>query len=478
MNEETITRTDINGKEYESNFTQQDAEKLMTKAILLNVERREKEEENKTPYFIFEKEGQAREFLKQQPIFYDKAGLWWVWNLEMSMWEISDEVDILNRIRNTIGINTINAKERNEIINALKQIGRENAPEVVTKNWIQFKNKIVDVETGEIFDAIPKYFMTNPIPHNIGESEETPTLDKYFGEWVIEEGLQDESYINTLYEILAYSCLQKQFLQRMFAFVGSGSNGKGVFLSILKKFLGKDNICSTELKLLSSNQFESSSLYKKQACFMGEVDSADMQNTNLIKKLSGEDDIRYCFKGKTPFTEQSSTTCFMNTNSLPVSPDKSIGFYRRWLIIDFPHEFPVGKDIISSIPDIEFENLAKKVIRIVSELIQRKAFTNEGDIEIRRKKYEDRSSPLMSFVKEYCVEDLEAYIPFKKFLPYFLDYLKSKKLRPFTPKNTSKMLKEEGFEVNKSTRDGISTTYVFGITLKNTSNTPNTNNDC
>lgn len=443
--------------------------------IKLEIKQYEKElglnkpELKENPFSMFGKIGAVRNFIKLQPLFYDKANIWWMWNHEETCWEMSDEVDILNKIRRA-NHDTVTSKEKAEIINALKQVGRENAPEEVTRNWIQFKNKIVDVETGDIFPATPKYFITNPIPFKIGDSENTPTMDKYFGEWAIKEGLQDKTYINTLYEIIAYSCMKKQFLQRMFAFVGSGSNGKGVYISILKKFLGKNNVCSTELSVLANNQFESSALYKKQACFMGEVDAEDMKNTNLIKKLAGEDDIRYCFKGKTPFTEESSTTCFMNTNSLPISPDKSKGFYRRWLIVDFPHEFPVGKDILATIPEVEFENLSKKVIKICQEILKSKKFTNEGDINTRIKRYEDRSNPMIRYIEDFCEEDPEKYIVLKSFVNNLNQYLTKNRLRMVTVKYVAKKLREEGFEV-KGRRvylgdDYVQTTCVFGLDLK------------
>ena len=66
---------------------------------------------------------------------------------------------------------------------------------------------------------------------------------------------------------------------------------------------------------------------------MGEVDTYDLTNTNLLKQLAGEDLIRFEFKGKTPFSEKSNTTCFIASNSLPVTPDRSNGFYRRNLIL-------------------------------------------------------------------------------------------------------------------------------------------------
>ncbi len=420
---------------------------------------------------VFIRLNQAKAFTKKQPLFYDNAGIWWLWNFDKFCYERSDDVDILNGLASNMNIETTNSKVRGEILWALKQVGRKSIAKHPGKTWVQFKDKIIDVKTGEEFESTPEYFITNPIPWAIGKSENTPTLDKYFREWVVMEEVQDESYIKTLYQHLAYSTLQHQFLQRIFAYTGSGSNGKGVFLSLVAKFLGEDNICTTELKLLATKQFESSALYKKQAVFMTEVDAYDMKNTNLLKKLTGEDQIRYEFKGKTPFMESSGTTSFISTNSLPVTPDKSLAFYRRWDIVDFPHIFTVGKDILAEIPDVEFNNLAKKCVRVCKELYKERKFNNEGTVEERMKRYEERSNPLMEFINNEMEESPEVHIVFNSFHKLFCKFLKTKRLRMMTKITTSRGLKNEGFEVKgrrTTAEDGsdIQTTCVFGISEK------------
>jgi len=417
------------------------------------------EKKEKSSYFIFEKEGQAIQFIKKQPLFYDRSDMWWLWSKEKLKWEITDRTDILNGIKK-LGVNTITSKDKTEIINALQQVGRENMPKEIPKEYVQFKNRIINIKTGEEFEPDPKRFSTNPIPWNVGDSEETPTMDKYFKEWV------GKKYVDTLYEIIAYSSCSEQFMQRMIALVGGGANGKGTYIKVIKKFLGKGNTSTSELALLSTNQFETSTIYKKLLCEMGEVSYEDLKSTNQIKKLSGEDDIRYCFKGKTPFTEESPTTCIINTNSLPNTPDKTLGFYRRWLIVDFPNQFPIKSGILESIPDSEFDNLARKSIRILKEMYEKQEFTNEGDYQERAKRYEERSNPVMKFIEEYCDEDIEKYISLKKFSTALNDYLISKHLRKISPKEIKKKLGEEGFEVSRTTKNYVRDFYISNLNLK------------
>ena len=71
-----------------------------------------------------------------------------------------------------------------------------NHPKEAKSTWVQFKNTINDIETGEIFEASPEFFVTNPIPWEVGGSEETPKMDKLFEEWV------GKDFVKTLHENL------------------------------------------------------------------------------------------------------------------------------------------------------------------------------------------------------------------------------------------------------------------------------------
>jgi len=438
------------------------------------LEKKLKEDiEKEEAYNIFTPEGQAKQFYKEQPYFYDSVKIFHLWNKEFGCWDSCDEIDMLNKLKSNIpNADTINSKTRSEIITSLKQVGRDKKPKDIPKTWVQFKNKIVDIISGEEFKPSPEYFTTNPLPYSISDDPSTPTIDKLIKEWVVDNISQDETYVKTMKEIIAYTICSDQFLQRMFAFCGAGMNGKGTFIKLLTKFMGKKNYCSSDIKVLSTNNFETAALYKKLACIMGEVDASDLKNTNTIKKLSGEDDMRFEFKGKGSFTEESITTCLIATNSMPTTPDKSMGFYRRWLIIDFPHQFSVKRDLIGQIPDEEFENLGRCCLNLLKEMQETNKLTNEGDLKQREERFEERSNPIMKFIENECEEDMNGKIEIREFCNVFNNYLKSKHLRIISPKVITKMLKEEGFEVSPRKilkgADVVSVRCVTNLSLKTT----------
>lgn len=392
----------------------------------------------------------ARKFVEAMPIYYDDSNIWWRWREKKKRWEICDEIDILNILDIcAIGINTIKTKDRVEIINSLKQQARKQKPLLPKRNWIQFNNEIIDLETGERFEATSKYFISNPIPHNLGRSDETPIMDKIFEEWV------GKDHVKTLYEILAYCTLPDYPLHRIFCFIGGGMNGKSCFLNLLRKFVGNYNCCSTELDVLLNSRFEITRLHKKLTCLMGETNFNEMRKTSILKKLTGGDFIGFEYKNKKPFEDLNYAKIIIATNNLPTTDDKTLGFYRRWLIIDFPNQFSEKKDILADIPDEEYENLAMKCVSKLIGLLENKEFHNEGDINERATKYENRSDPLQKFLETNIEEDFSSYISKSEFMKKLIEWLKENRFRELAENTVGKKMKEKGYQDSKKYVDWL-----------------------
>lgn len=425
---------------------------------IINIPETIKKEQDKIKK-IYSMRGQAEQFYEIHPFFYDKAKIFYEWDSENKKYNMCDEIDLLNKINESLGIETIDSKLKNEIIESLKQIGRKNEPLKPEDSWVQFKEKIYDGKTGEfLFEANPEYNFKNPIDWNLGEDDSLEVIDKLFIDWVGEEHKQE------LYEFLAYCMTGDKFLQRMFALCGGGSNGKGTFIKLAQKFLGKDNCISSEIRALSENQFEPAVLHGKLLCIMGEVSSSDLKNTNMIKKIAGEDTISFQFKGKMPFTDKNTATCVCLTNSLPTTPDKSIGFYRKWHIIDFPNQFKgIETNLIASIKESEFKNLAKKCLNILSDLYKNKRLSNEGSFEDRIKKYEERSNPVIRFIEENCEENPGDMLPLREFTTICNEFLKKNHLRILNVMQIGKILREEGYTIGPRIINNFSIVVIVNL---------------
>lgn len=408
-------------------------------------------------------------FYDHHPIYYDESGFWWLWNPEEYRWSQVDDIAIINEFRKTPIALTISSTKafspvRHEavLLRAAKMVGRDRRPEDVGPEWLQFQDVLYNIYTQQTKNASPHYFCTNPISTALGDREETPTMDGLITEWC------GADYLQTIYELIAYCCYREYPIHAIFCLEGGGRNGKSTLLRLIQKFVGIQNITSTELDLLTHNRFESFKLYKKLVCQMGETNFGLFENTSLLKRLVGQDLIGFEAKNKTPFDAYNYAKLVIASNSLPTTSDESEGFYRRWVIVQFPNQFPEGHDILEDVPAQEFTYLARKVARILPRLLQRGSFTNQGTIEERKKRYIAASNPLPLFVEERCEagDPYTHYVMYNEFCTQYLTWLSGQKKRIVSRKEIKGYLDREGFVVEKATRSGNTGLYVLGLQWK------------
>jgi len=422
-------------------------EKKKVEEILEEVKEEERVEKIITQFT--DKINLAEQIIEHIPLYYDRSGLWWKWNSAKCKWEIVDEIDLMNIVTNGSPANTINAKERNEIIQAIKQISRLKAPEEAPISWIQFDDDIIDLETGDRFKASNKYFLTNPLPYKISNKNDTPTIDRIFTEWVGKDN------VLLLKEIIAYCMIRSYPIHRIFCFIGSGLNGKSKYLDLLRNFIGFDNVCSTELDTLLSSRFEITRLHKKLVCQMGETNFNEMSKTSQLKKMSGGDLIGFEYKNKNPFEDVNYAKILIATNNLPTTSDKTIGFYRRWIIIDFPNQFSEKKEILDDIPQEEYNNLANQLIGVLMDLLKKREFHNEGTIDERIEKYESKSNFLETFLKNMTVNDINGYITNADFYKQFISWSKENRHREMSETSVGLSMKKLGIEGDRKHFDWL-----------------------
>ena len=398
----------------------------------------------------------AEVLYNDSPYFYDKSRIWWIWNTDH--WQVTDELDMCNILDDKLGFcgQTINSHVKQNYIEAMRRVGRTHEPKVAPSKWIQFKDKAFSLNSGKIYKVKSNFFFCNPIPWEMGSSPDTPIIDKLFEEWV---GKKNQ---HALYELVAYCCYTDYPIQVLFCLYGIGRNGKSCFLRLLTRFLGQHNLCHTELDLLAGankSRFEASKLYKKLVCQMGETNFGMIEQSSILKQMTGGDLMSFEMKGKDPFTGYSYAKLIIASNSLPISTDTSDGWYRRWIIIDFPNQFPEGKDVLETVPDQEYKNLALKVSQILPELLKNGMFNNQGDIKERKKRYIMSSNPLPVFLHRYCTKSPGGYTRYSTLYTAYVRYLTFINRRVVSITEFGKHLVAEGFEISKTTRqfDGVYT---------------------
>jgi putative DNA primase/helicase len=405
------------------------------------------------------------EFMQNiSPIIYDENRCFWAWEDSDKRYVMIDETDILIAIKNVTSDRlVITDKVKREIMESIRITGRERKVKDVDPNWIQFSDCVHDLTTDETFDANPDTFYTNPIPHRFGDTEDTPTVDRLLTEWV------GEDYVQTMYEIMGYCMYNGYPIHRVFTLFGSGRNGKGQFMTLLTNLIGRHNTCATSLERISASRFEATKLHNKRTAFISETNFTILSKTAQLKELCGGDPIPGEYKRKTPFDFVNVAKIIVATNSLPETTDKTRGFYARWLIIRFENEFDNGVPVVDSISEWEYENLCRKCVRYLKDLLARGKFDRDGSIDERAAAYETTSSPIATFIRECCVVQGDYYEPIWTFDDAFKTWCETKSYRKMSTKEVHRWL-GANYETlrNSYTQNGSQKQWktVFGLKLR------------
>ncbi len=378
-----------------------------------------------------------------QPFYYDDSKIYWFWSMTDNVWEMVDEVNIMNALDDTLGFQgqTVSSKMKNNYLEAIRRVGRKRKPKDLPETWVQFKNTIIDFKTGDRLTPSPEYFSTNPIPWNYVEDQPTPILDELFKDWV------GDTKAIMLKEIMAWTIVPRYYPHKIFCFIGAGMNGKSTYMNVLQKYVDSKNCCSSDLDQLMANRFEQAALYKKLVCMMGETNFNTMTRTDKLKKLSGEDPISFEIKNKNPFTGKNYAKLLISTNGLPQTSDNTDGFHRRWVNIIFPKSYEgKDRDIMAEIPDSEYEALTGQCIKLLKELYIKKIFTSEGTTAEKKEIYENYSNPLKKFLEEYTEENADDHVFKYDVRDRFKIWAKHNGHREWSEKEVSLYMKERRFD--------------------------------
>ena len=218
------------------------------------------------------------------------------------------------------------------------------------------RNGIFDwdrLEKGESprLEPSPDYLILHKIDHEVDWSiledrgcyenlekcieEKTPFFRKVFQDWVGEKWI-------LLYEIVGYTLYTKGYpFSKAVMLVGEGSNGKSTYLALLKSVLGSRNVTSITLQEIATDKFAGGELFGKLANIYADLPQEMLRQTGRFKILTGEDYV--CFDRK----YAKRRVCFTNyaklvfsCNKLPAVTDTTLAFWRRWIVVEFPNQFP------------------------------------------------------------------------------------------------------------------------------------------
>lgn len=288
-----------------------------------------------------------------------------------------------------------------------------------------------------------------------------------FNEWVSDVLGDDEDVVRHLWEIIGYTLMTGNPLQKIFLFHGPGGNGKGTLLRVLRRMLGRENYSSISLHQLVEDRFATSGLYGKIANISGDLSSKFLADPQILKEISGGDSIAASRKFGHSFEFEPYAVPIFANNDYFRTNDTSDGWRRRWEVVEFNRKVDGTRPfderlLLEDAPGIF--NLAMDGLR---RLMTRGRFDPPASARAATQQLHDAADPFMLWLDEdaavYVGDDQSA--PTSDVYGRYSRWCRRNGYSALASGPFGQRLKGQGITRTR-TRDGVSRTWRYqGISV-------------
>lgn len=225
------------------------------------------------------------------------------------------------------------------------------------KNFLNLKNGLFNLKTMNLIPHTEKVITFIQLPVSYDVNAICPQFINFMND--IFEG--DMERINLIQEIMGYCLTGETFLQKFFMFYGSGANGKSLLADIFRAVCGHDNCSSASLNHLNE-RFGAQSIINKRLNISSENENIQSFNTQLIKLITGEDEIQVERKYVDSYSFKPFVKLLVLSNSYINTDDHSVGFSRRCVMIPFNQTYVTSDKVLKKHESYRDETLKDKLM--------------------------------------------------------------------------------------------------------------------
>ena len=216
---------------------------------------------------------------------------------------------------------------------------------------------------------------------------------------------------------------------------GDGANGKSTLIHWITALVGKSNVSSVTLQELSEHRFKVAEVYGKLVNAFADLDSRAIQSTSKFKAITSGDRMQGERKFGRIFDFCPFCKLVFSANEIPSAADTTHSYFRRWLIIDFPNRFNVGREADENLIDKLLTpamlsgllNVALAGLRRLADANGR--FTESESIRGQLRDYRKSNDPVVSFIDDCIISSEGARVERRSVLTAFSQYCKDQGFR-------------------------------------------------
>lgn len=318
------------------------------------------------------------------------------------------------------------------------------------KSLINVKNGMLDWKTGKLEPHNPKYLSITQVGAAYDPTATCPELDQFLN------SIFPADCIPLVEEFLGYLLIPSTSLQKAFVAIGSGGNGKGTFLKIIKSFLGEDNVSAISIHQIEEDRFATAALIGKLANIYHDLDPRILQTTGKFKSIVSGDPIGAEQKFKDHYTFEPYARLIFSANEFPRSADKTEAYFDRLIFVEFPNKFRGTQGQILEYDQILLqkpkflEALLNRAIAGLQRLMTTYRFTQAASSLAAIEAYKRECSNSLDFLVEHCVRNPQGSLTRKEIYDKYVGWCADQGVKPVSAKNFAKTVREYGGTEHKS----------------------------
>jgi len=299
----------------------------------------------------------ARALLEEYDFVYPEEGVrgWrttlYVYDPDAGIYEPRGK-DFIESLLERVAGDFVTNSVAQEIVGKVRRMTKTDRDLETDPHRLCVGNGILNLHTGELDPFTPTEYHRTKLDVDWNPDAGAPeAIDGFLHDIV------DESDVDTLYRLVAHTLYKEYLDEKAAILIGSGSNGKSMFLSLVERFLGTYNVVHRELQDFDDDGYAANNLQGKMANLATEIGERQLRDTTTFKKLTGRDSITAQVKHEKPVKFENYATLMFATNEMPVFSQDNHAIWRRWLYVDFPYTFDADD---ADAKDPEPERLLKR----------------------------------------------------------------------------------------------------------------------